>query len=297
MTVDFDRLILYVGRRGIPRVSSYTIDTTTGLLSVLSDGPVLHSDPCYISLDKTGDFLLSAYYNGGGVSVHKLADGKFQGASNWIPTGPGAHSIMTDAENRYAMAPHIAGKLGINAIRLFKFTEGSGQLIPNKPSECPQPDNRGPRHYCFHPNGKYAYFSNEQECSVTAYSYEQKSGIITEIQTLSTLPTNYVGDNSCAQLRITPNGKFLYAPNRGHDSLAAFSVDGDSGILKMIGITPTEAMPRVLDIDCSGNYLYSAGFSSGCVSAFRILSDGSLRFIERHPVGKEPMWILILPKQ
>ena len=295
LAADLDRSLLYVDRRDIPQVSSYRIDSSTGSLKHLSDGPVLNSDPCYISLDKTGRFLLGAHYNGGGASVHGLVDGRFEGRSDWIPTGAGAHCIMTDAANRYAMLPHIAGEKGINTIRLFSFNEESGQLISNDPPECSQPDNRGPRHYCFHPNGRYVYFTNEQECSVTVYSYDPNSGTIKEVQTQSTLPISYAGHNHCAQLRITPNGKFLYAPNRGHDSLAAFSVDEDTGMLTLIGRTPTEAIPRVLDIDHTGQFLYSAGFKSGYVSAFRILTDGGLDLIDRYEVGREPMWILILP--
>ena len=192
------------------------------------------------------------------------------------------------------MVPHIAGEHGMNAIRLFRFDDDNGSLLPNRPAEISQPDNRGPRHYVFHPNGKYVYFSNEQECSVTAYSFDCTNGLIKELQTESTLPMHYGGVNSCAQLRITPDGKYLYAPNRGHNSLAGFSVDPDSGALTQIGRTPTEAIPRVLDIDSTGKYLYSAGLESGHVSAFKICGDGSLDLIDRYDVGNEPMWILAL---
>lgn len=123
LAADLERSLLYVGRRDIPQVSSYRIDSSSGTLKHLSDGPVLNADPCYISLDNTGRFLLSAYYNGGGASVHGLIDGRFEGRSDWIPTGTGAHSIMTDAANRYAMLPHIAGEKGINTVRLFRFNE------------------------------------------------------------------------------------------------------------------------------------------------------------------------------
>ena len=99
--------------------------------------------------------------------------------------------------------------------------------------------------------------------------------------------------NTCAQIRLTPDGNFLYAPNRGHNSVAAFSVNGETGKMKQVGRFPTEAVPRVLDIDKTGKFLYSAGLESGHVSAFHIEPDGSLELISRYEVGKEPMWLLI----
>ena len=295
LAVDRKNNLLYVGRRDIPRVSSYRFDPSSGTLEHQFDGPVLQGDPCYLSLDRTSRFLLGAYYNGGAVSVQEVEAGNFEGRSDWIPTGNGAHCVKTDLSNKYVMLPHIAGEHGMNAIRLFRFDDDNGSLLPNRPAEISQPDNRGPRHYVFHPNGKYAYFSNEQDCSVTAYSFDSTSGLIKELQTESTLPMHYGGVNSCAQLRITPDGRYLFAPNRGHNSLAGFSVDPDSGGLTQIGRTPTEPIPRVLDIDSTGKFLYSAGLESGHVSAFKINGDGSLDLIDRYEVGNEPMWILTLP--
>ena len=129
----------------------------------------------------------------------------------------------------------------------------------------------------------------------TISSKEYGSNNIEEIQTESTLPMHYSGVNTCAQIRITSDGKFLYAPNRGHDSIACFSVNKSTGLLKSIGRTPTEPTPRVLDVDLTGNYLYSAGLDSGYISAFSIGNKGKLSLIDRYEVGKEPMWVLVVP--
>ena len=165
-------------------------------------------------------------------------------------------------------------------------------LIDNDPNECEQVADRGPRHYVYHPNNKFVYFSNEQESSVTAYEYF--SGQISEIDTKGTLPEQYSGSNTCAQIRMTPNGKYLYAPNRGHASIAIYSVSNTSGKLTPVGRVRTEPTPRVLNIDLSGQYLYSAGLDSGYVSLFKILENGNLEYVDRYEVGSEPMWIEIV---
>ena len=293
LAADIQNSILYVGRRDLPCVSSYKFDSSSGELTHLSDGPTLEGDPCYISLDKTNNYLLSAYYEAGAVSVHSVDNGVFGDEKVWKTTGNGAHCVLTDADNSYALVPHIAGEKGINKILKYSFDQTTGNLDPMDIPSLSQPDNRGPRHYTFHPNGNYVFFSNEQESSVTAYGYQK--GNLDELQTLSTLPAHYGGVNTCAQIKITPDGKYIYAPNRGHNSIAGFSVDSNTGELNMNGRTQTEAMPRVLDIDKNGNFLYSAGLDTGYISVFKIKNDGSLEFIDRFEVGEEPMWILILP--
>ena len=293
MVADVENLKLYVGRRDIPQISTYTYDVTSGALTHDSDGAVLHSDPCYIALDKTKNHIFGAYYSAGGVSVNRIMDGVIDKDIEWIPTGFGAHCVMTDLSNKHVLLPHIAGEQGINTIRSYNFDAEKGKLRPNNPDSYDQKDNRGPRHFVFHPNGKFVYFSNEQECSVTVYKYEE--GRIEELQTESTLPMHYSGVNTCAQIRITGDGKFLYAPNRGHDSIACFSVNTSTGLLKSIGRTSTEPTPRVLDIDITGKYLYSAGLDSGYISAFSIGNKGKLSLIDRYEVGKEPMWVLVVP--
>ena len=292
LVLDLKNFILYVGLRDIPRIVSFKFDPLSGSLEHLSDGPRLDSDPCYISLDRTGNTLFGAHYSGGGLSVQQVDQGKFQGDPEWISTGPGAHCVMTDQTNRWLLLPHIAGGFGINVIKSFTYNEVNGEVSPNSQADIKQAYNRGPRHYIYHQNGKFLYFSNEQESSVTAYSYDGDPGAIAEIETKSTLSEDFRGINTCAQIKMTPDSKFLYAPNRGDDSIAGFAVDPNSGKLTPLGRVGTEPVPRVLDIDHTGQYLYSGGLESGHVSVFDIERDGQLNFLERYQVGREPMWLL-----
>ena len=292
LVLDPENFILYVGLRDIPRIASFKFDPLSGSLEHISDGPQLDSDPCYISLDRTSNMLFGAHYSGGGLSVQQVDRGKFRGDPKWIPTGPGAHCVMTDQSNFFLLLPHIAGGYGINVIKSFTYNEVSGEVSPNSQVDIKQVYNRGPRHYTYHQNGKFVYFSNEQESSVTAYSYRGDPGTMAEIETKSTLSEDFQGTNTCAQIRMTPDCKFLYAPNRGDDSIAGFAVDPGTGKLTSLGRVGTEPVPRVLDIDHTGQYLYSGGLESGHVSVFDIERDGQLNFLERYQVGREPMWLL-----
>jgi 6-phosphogluconolactonase len=295
MALDPTRRVLFVGRRDIPQISSYLIDQGTGDLS-LTGSVSLEADPCYLATDRRGKFLFSSYYNAGKAAVHPIgADGSVGAPPiEWRATGGGAHSIQSDATNKFVFVPHIAGGNGPNAIFQFRFDENTGILSPNSPPTVPQEDEAGPRHFCFHPDKSVLYFSNEQGCSVTAYNFDRSAGTLTAFQTLSTLPDGYEGRNSCAQIQITPSGKFLYAPNRGHNSIACFSLDASDGSMKSIGRVPTEAVPRAIGLDPDGNFLYAAGLESGRLAAYRIEpSTGELSLQETYEVGQGPMWVLV----
>ena len=295
LAVDPTRRVLFVGRRDIPEISSYLIDQSTGELS--QTGSVyLEADPCYLATDRRGKFLLSSYYNAGRVAVHPIDDDGSMGtpAIEWLATGGGAHSIQTDRSNRFAFVPHIAGGNGPNVIFQFRFDENTGHLTPNAPPTVPQENEAGPRHFCFHPSKDILYFSNEQACSVTAYNFDRSAGTLAAVQTLSTLPDSYEGRNSCAQIQITPSGRSLYAPNRGHNSIACFSLDDSDGSMKSIGRVPTEAVPRAIGLDPDGNFLFVAGLESGRLAAYRIdPSTGELALLETYEVGRGPMWVLV----
>ncbi len=294
LATDPGRKFLYVGRRGSREVSSFRIDQGTGGLSLI--GTVsLETDSCYLATDRKGRFLLSAYYEGGRVTVHAIGD---NGAVTAPPivsldTARGAHCFQTDPSNSFAFVPHIAIK-GPSAIFQFRFNESTGHLAPNSPPRVSPEGELGPRHFCFHPNRGIVYCSNEQGCSVTAYRLDSSGGTLTPFQTISTLPDDYEGRNSCAQIQISPSGKFLYAPNRGHNSIACFSVDASNGQLTSIGRVPTEAVPRAICVDPTGNFLFAAGLESGRLASYRINSDtGELVPLETYAVGKRPMWVLV----
>ena len=295
MVVDPARPYLHVARRGVRKISSFQIDQRTGGLDLIGTVP-LPTDPCFIATDRRGRFLLSAYYEGKGVSVHPIGP---DGAVADPPverreTARGAHCFQTDPSNRFAFVPHIAGR-GPNEIWQFRFDETTGRLTPNSPTKVVPDGPVGPRHYCFHPSQPLVYFSNEQGCSVTTYRFDAASGTLHAMQTVSTLPENYSGQNSCSQIRIHPSGKFLYAPNRGHNSIACFAVDASSGLLTPVARVAAEAVPRAFNLDPAGRFLYAAGLESGRLVAYRIDADGGgLEPVKTYALGARPMWVLTL---
>jgi 6-phosphogluconolactonase len=294
LAINPDRQVLHVGRRGLPEISSYAIDQSNGDLTFRSTAK-LETDPCYLSTDRKGRFLLSSYYEGARVAIFPLGDDGSVPSSpaQVVPTATGAHCIQSDPTNRFVFVPHISGR-GPNLIRQFRFDENTGQLTPNSPHQVAPESRVGPRHYCFHPNRDILYFSNEQGCSVTAYNLDPAQGTLTPFQTISTLPVGYAGPNSCAQIQIDPTGRFLYAPNRGHNTMACYRVSQRDGQLESIGHAETEAIPRAFTIDPQGKFLYSAGLESGKLAAFHISQgSGQLERMETYNVGKAPMWVLI----
>ena len=290
---------LFAGQRKVEYygMASFSIDRKTGGLTPIGSIP-LNGDPVHISTDKTGKFLLSAYYYQKTAAVHKIGD---DGSLTdppvvWRETDIGAHYIQTDPANKYAFVPHIArGSLtGANAIFQFRFDEDKGTLTPLSPTRANNREEEGPRHICFHPDKNIVYSSNEQGNSVTVYVYDADKGNLHPVQTVSTLPSGYNGPNSCSQIQITPNGRFLYAPNRGHNSIACFTVNPDNGYLSPIGQTATEAVPRAFSIDPQGSFVYAAGLETGRLASYRIdQDDGSLNAGDVYDVGKGPMWVLI----
>ena len=294
LAINPDRTVLHVGRRGIPAISTYAIDQSTADLSFLSTAP-LETDPCYLSTDRKGKFLLSSYYEGARAAIFPIGGdgGVHNSPAQVVHTATGAHCIQSDPSNRFVFVPHISGR-GPNLIRQFKFDENTGELTPNSPPQVSPHSRVGPRHYCFHPNRDILYFSNEQGCSVTAYNFDTTQGTLTPLQTISTLPVGYAGPNSCAQIQIDPTGRFLYAPNRGHNTMASYRVNQTDGKLESIGHAETEPVPRAFTIDPHGKFLYSAGLESGKLAAFHInQGSGQLERMDTYDVGKAPMWVLI----
>ena len=299
LAADPQRRFLFAGRRlpGEFGLSSFRINPGDGNLSPLNSVP-LDGDPVHISTDRTGNHLLSAYYYQARVGVHGFdAHGVLNGApTEWRETGLGAHYIQTDPSNRYAFVPHIAegNHTGLNAIFQFRFDEASGHLTPNSPDRVVPNAAEGPRHICFNPNLNVVYSSNEQGCSITAYRFDSDAGTLAPFQTVPTLPDDFSDRNSCSQIQITPSGRFLYAPNRGHNSVAGFAVDQGDGSLTPLGRVNTEPIPRAFSLDPTGNYLYAAGLDSGRLASYRVQQDtGALEPMDVYDVGQGPMWVLI----
>jgi 6-phosphogluconolactonase len=305
MAFSLDRRTLYVGQRTGPAISSFRIDPASGGLTPAGTAAQPHA-PTFLTPDRTGKFLLCAYYQGAGAAVFRLgSDGAIGAASHdWLATDTGAHAIATDPSNRFAFVPHIARVQdnvleppknipGPNVIMQFRFDAQSGRLTPNSPLRVEQPDLTGPRHYCFHPRLDIAYFSNEQGCSVTAYRLDRAAGTLAAMQTSSTLPAGYTARNTCSQIHLTPSGQFLYVGNRGHNSLAGFAVDAASGSLTASGQTPTEAVPSAFGIDPDGKFVFTAGTATGRLASYRIdAATGALTPLETLAVGGRPAAVL-----
>jgi 6-phosphogluconolactonase len=287
---------MYVARRGSCELTSYAIDGASGALSELGTIP-LPSDPCYLATDRSGRYLLSAYYLAEKAAVHGIDEDGIatDPAIEWRDTGRGAHCFQTDPSNRFAFVPHIAGNGAANAIFQFRFDAATGRLSPNEPERVAPEAEDGPRHFCFHPTRDLVYVSNEQGCSVATWAFDTDTGTLAHLETLSTLPAGWSGQNTCAQIHITPDGRFLYAPNRGHDSIAEFAVDGASGRLEPLGHAAAEKVPRAFGIDPAGRFLLSAGLESGHLAVYRIDADsGRLDQIAVHEAGQAPMWVTII---
>ena len=294
MAISPDRKFLYVGCRDTPQLASFQIDQDSGGLTQNGTIPV-EGWPVYIATDRKGKFVLSAYYQGAHVGVHPIgADGSVGDPPiEWLATATGAHAMQTDSTNSYAFVPHIAGN-GPNAIFQFKFDENTGHLTPNSPAKVEPEEFLGPRHFCFHPSLDVLYFSNEQDCSVTGYRLDTGNGTLSAFQTITTLPEGYTERNTCSQIQVSASGRFLYAPNRGHDSIACFSIDTATGQLTGNGIVASEARPNALCLGPQDRFLYSAGQESGRMASFSVNSDsGKLTPLETYPLGNAPVWVSI----
>ena len=305
LAISPNRQVVYVGHRSVPTISSFRIDHRTGGLTLQGTVPQEHA-PTFLAPDRTGRYLLCAYYQGGGAAVHPLGEDGAVGPPSlgWLATAIGAHAIQTDPSNRFAFVPHIARlndnvlepqreNPGPNMILQFRFDAQTGRLTANSPFRVEPAERLGPRHYCFHPTLDVVYFSNEQGCSVTAYRLDAATGTLSALQTISTLPQGYTARNTCSQIHLTPSGRFLYAANRGHNSIAGFAVDGATGHLAPIGQVSTEAVPSAFGLDPAGRFVFSAGSASGRLASYRINDEtGALTPLATYAVGQRPMAVL-----
>ena len=303
LAIDPDRKYLFAGRRKADDfgMTSFSIDRKTGGLSPIGSIP-LQGDPVHISTDKTGKFLLSAYYYQKTAAVHSIGD---DGALAdppvvWRETDIGAHYIQTDPANRYAFVPHIAegAMTGANAIFQFRFDEKTGAIAETKFDGAKLEPGSGPRHFGFHPDGKFAYVINEIKQTVTAFRYRAKRGRLKTLQTVSTVPHSVEG-NSTAEVLVHPSGKFLYGSNRGHNSIAMFRINEKSGKLTALGHESTRgSTPRNFGIDPTGQFLLAANQQSDNVAVFRIDQDtGKLKFTGNEIKLSKPVCVrMILQK-
>jgi len=260
-------------------VSSFAINSKTGQLTFLNKKPTHGTDPCHLILDKTGKYVLLANFMSGSVCVLPIqADGSLGDASDFIQhqgssidpnrqQGPHAHAVTLDETNRYAYVPD----LGLDKTLIYRFDVESGKLEPNEEPWVAVKPGAGPRHLVFHPNKQYAYLINELDSTIGAYRYDSDKGKLAEIQTISTLPADFLGSSTCADVHVSRSGKFLYGSNRGHDSIVVYKIDQSTGRLSCIGHESTRGnTPRNFAIDPAGNFLLAANQDSDTIVTFRI---------------------------
>jgi 6-phosphogluconolactonase len=288
LTIDKDRKYLYAvnelleyeGKKS-GAVSAFAVDQKTGNLRFLNRQTSLGGAPCFITTSENQKFVLVANYLGGNVTGFPIEkDGKL-GASVSLAqhTGFGpnkdrqeaahAHSITLDRNNRFA----FAADLGIDKLMIYAFDAQTGKLKPNEAQAFFQTrGGAGPRHFSFHPNGKFAFLINELDLTITSLAYDEAAGTLKEIQTVPTLPEKALrAGATCADIHVSPNGKFLYGSNRGHNSLVSYRIDEETGRLEYIEHTPTGGKkPRNFAIEPNGKFLLAANQESDSVVVFRI---------------------------
>ncbi len=260
-------------------VSALSIDPASGMLTLLNQQSSAGSGPCHLTVDRTGKNVLVANYGSGSVACLPIqADGTLSAASSFfqhegksVDSGrqeaPHAHSINLDQANRFV----IAADLGLDRVFVYKLDAGKGTLTPNDPPFATVAPGSGPRHFAFHPAGRFGYVISEMANTVTAFVYDADRGTLTEIQTISTLPPSFQGKSYTAEVQIHPSGKFLYGSNRGHDSIAIFTVDPATGKLTAAGYQATLGKtPRNFAIDPTGKYLLAENQDSDSIVVFRI---------------------------
>lgn len=260
-------------------VTAFAIDAKNGGLKLLNQVPTRGAGPCYVSLDKSGSFVLVANYDRGSIASFPVrGDGSVGTASGFVQhsgtgpdkerqEGPHAHWIGTSPDNRFVMAVD----LGLDQVIVYGFDPDKGVFTPMLSGFAKVKPGSGPRHLAFHPDGKFAYVLSEMASSVTVFSYKAKTGSFSALQTVSTLPNDYSGPKEAAEIAVHPSGKYLYTSNRGHDSIAVFAIDQKKGTLKSLGQVLTGGKtPRHFAIDPTGTYLLAENQESNNIVVFHI---------------------------
>ncbi len=262
-------------------VTAYSMDRKTGKLTLLNQVSSHGAGPCHVTVDKTGKFLFVANYDGGSIAVFPIEpDGKLRDASAAIQhhgssvnqerqKEPHAHCINTSPDNKFT----LVADLGLDEVVVYRFDAAKGLLTPNDPPFGKTPPGAGPRHFAFHPDGRYLYVINEIQCTASTFEYDGKRGALRLKDTIPTLPDGrkVTNDDSTAEIRVHPSGKFVYGSNRGHDSITVFAVDPAEGTLKAIQNVPTQGKtPRGFALDPTGGYLVAANQDSDTLVVFQI---------------------------
>ena len=261
-------------------VSAFAIDTATGKLSLINQVSSRDQGPAHITLDRTGKFAFVSNYSLGSVAVFfVLKDGRLGDQVGFVQhtgssvnkqwqLGPHVHEVVLSQDNRFA----LVADPGIDQVIAYPFNGATGNL--GEPVIAHAPPGSGPRHMVFGRDGKFLYVITELTSSVLTYAYDPKNGKLQQLGMISTLPKAFAGTNYGAEIEVHPSGKFLYASNRGDDSIAVFSIDSKTGALKLIEVVPTKGKrPRNFALDPTGSWLLVANQESDNIVVFRV--DGA----------------------
>jgi 6-phosphogluconolactonase len=304
-----------VGKDKEGTVSAFSIDRSSGRLTMLNTVRSGGAGPTYVSIHPSGRFLLVANYFGGSVSVLPIQSNGRLGDPTDIKHDAGkigptkatnapsgsfaisghdrthAHMIQADPSGRYVL--HV--DLGLDRIFVWKFDDTKGVLTPNEPHAVSLPPGDGPRHFHFHPNGRWFYSIQEEGSTIVLFDYDAELGRLKERQTVSTLPPEFAGSNFCSEILVSADGNFVYAGNRLHDSIGIFSV-GSKGELTFLGEEWTRGnYPRSFSFDPTGRFLYCGNQRADNIAIFEVnRKTGSLKFTGHYaPVGN-PSHIVFL---
>jgi 6-phosphogluconolactonase len=269
------------------RVSAYSLDQASGRLTFLNTASANGKDTTHLSVHPSGRYLLAANYTSGNFPIFRIqSDGsigvmtdEFQSEGNGTgpnpdrQEGPHAHQILTDLDSQ-----HVFGvDLGADKVNALNLDLGTGLLTPNTVPFAPVASGSGPRHMAFHPDRQHAYVLDELTSSITAFAYDPVRGAFIWLQTISTLPEGFRGVNTTAEIRIHPNGQFLYNTNRGHNSITMYEIDSDTKKLEVIDWQSTRGeWPRGMNIDPSGTFLYAGNQNTDTIAVFSVKSNGKL---------------------
>lgn len=288
-------------------VSTFAIDRKDGALTLLNTVRSGGAGPTYISIHPTGRFLLVANYFGGSVAVLPIqpdgrlaepadiqADAGKVGPTRATNAPPGSFAISGhDRTHAHMIRPDAAGRfvlhvdLGLDRIYVWKFDDQTGALTPNDPPSVALPPGDGPRHFDFHPNGRWLYSLQEEASTIVVFDYDPATGRLSSRQTISTLPPGYAGSNFCSGILVSADGRFVYAGNRLHDSIGLFSI-GPKGDLTYLGEEWTRGdYPRSFTFDPTGRFLYCCNQRADHIATFRVNPQtGGLTFTGHYtPVG------------
>jgi 6-phosphogluconolactonase len=288
-------------------VSAFAIDRAKGTLTLINQRPSMGTGPCHLVLDRSARYVFVANYGGGSVSVLPVAkDGTLGAASDVVQhtgrsvnperqQGPHAHCVTVDRANRFV----FVCDLGLDKVLAYRFNAQTGKLTPNDPAFAQLKPGAGPRHIVFRPDGRFAFVVNELNSTVTAFRYDANAGALHEVQTVSTLPEHFTGANTCAEVDVHPSGKWLYASNRGHNSVVLFNIDSSKGTLTYVEEQGTGgSTPRHFGIEPAARYLAVGNQNSDTILVARIdAGNGRLKPSGIFAQAPSPVCIKFLPPQ